>query len=96
MHYILRVNGIKVTFAKAQVMDCIKDVCLANPIIAYNAIQSRRKAEFCLFKILKIYKMEVFKMHHRKIISKVVKLDGVTNSRIYEHKDNSKDIHVAR
>jgi hypothetical protein len=43
MSYILRIDRVKITFAKTQIMDGIKEVGLAYPIVTDKAIYAGGK-----------------------------------------------------
>jgi hypothetical protein len=53
---ILRIHRVKITLTEAQIMYGIEEVGLPHPVIAYKTVDTWRKGQLCLFKILKINK----------------------------------------
>jgi hypothetical protein len=51
---ILRIYGVKITFAKAEIMNGIQNIGFTNTVVPYKAIDTGRETYFNFLKILKV------------------------------------------
>lgn len=63
MPYILKINGVKITFGEGEVANSIKQVCLACPIISNKTIDLLRKLKIGFLVILEICEREFPEVH---------------------------------
>jgi hypothetical protein len=54
MSDVLRIDGVEIALAIAQIMNGIEQICLTRTIIAHKAIDLLRKLQICFEIILKI------------------------------------------
>jgi hypothetical protein len=54
MFYVLRGNGVKIPPGVSQVIDCIQDICLSDPIVTDKAIDLLVELKVSLIEILEI------------------------------------------
>ncbi len=63
MLYILGINRIKKTFAERKIVNGIKQIGLANPVISNKTVDLAAEIVFQLGKILEVNKGQRFEMH---------------------------------
>jgi len=63
---ILSIYRVEIALAQTEVMNSIEQVGFTNAVIAYKAIDARRKSDLCCFNIFKVNQRKRLQVHIRK------------------------------